>query len=484
MNERCKMADPKLVDYIKISLSRKIPIEQTKKALLAKGWNEADVTAAINQATQKQPVNPMPKKVIRPLQKPMPSISKPISIPKIQPKPMVQRQPPILPPKIQQPQPEVKPMREPLKVPTEPFRPQQKKPEKKGMKIKLSKNLIFILIGAGFLVLLIVLLIVFRGSSSISADKLAQGASVSLKQTKDVKFTVNNLEHTLTVNSISGSSVSITILSTPMTTTLNTGETKKFDFETDGIYDLSVRLVGIESGKADLYIQKISEECVEEWDCTDWGDCIEGNQTRVCTDLTKCGTQKNKPAERQECEVIVSCEEQNGSICTENQLCNGEITNSTDGDCCVGECEDIEPTNCGSSISCFMDNAENCTIASLTFESDVGNETWDETVEYYFEIKGLSGNDTCEVYNNLTDASGSFTQDGVNALTEEGKNETEIDQLEEDLNDAINSMIGDDGTCNYPISNLIEVLEAMRDDGLFDLSSSNTDEYCTGDLFS
>lgn len=41
--------------------------------------------------------------------------------------------------------------------------------------------------------------------------------------------------------------------------------------------------------------------CLEDWDCTDWGSCSDGTQTRTCTDLNNCGTTNTKPAETQSC---------------------------------------------------------------------------------------------------------------------------------------------------------------------------------------
>ncbi len=43
--------------------------------------------------------------------------------------------------------------------------------------------------------------------------------------------------------------------------------------------------------------------CTENWRCNAWGECIEGQQKRSCTDLNDCGTVVNKPIEQQSCEV-------------------------------------------------------------------------------------------------------------------------------------------------------------------------------------
>jgi len=43
--------------------------------------------------------------------------------------------------------------------------------------------------------------------------------------------------------------------------------------------------------------------CVENWQCTEWSECINGTQTRTCTDLNACGTTLNKPEEQRSCVV-------------------------------------------------------------------------------------------------------------------------------------------------------------------------------------
>ena len=47
----------------------------------------------------------------------------------------------------------------------------------------------------------------------------------------------------------------------------------------------------------------ITAPCTEDWTCTDWSTCVEGIQTRTCTDRNNCGTIVNKSAETQACEV-------------------------------------------------------------------------------------------------------------------------------------------------------------------------------------
>jgi len=80
--------------------------------------------------------------------------------------------------------------------------------------------------------------------------------------------------------------------------------------------------------------------CEENWTCTEWSECVDGEQNKVCTDLNQCGTNESKPAETQECEVEavedeVECEADE-KICDDNQI----LTCSTEGKFIVVEtCE-------------------------------------------------------------------------------------------------------------------------------------------------
>ncbi len=453
------MVDPKLVEYIRSALARKMPIEQIRKTLSAKGWADADINAAI--------------KLAGPGQQPQQTVTQPAK---------------------QIRQPTVQRRMLPQQIPKRLLTPQSsKKIEKAKTKknIKTYKNIIFIAAGAFlFILILIILFLALRNApSKISDEEISQGVSVDLKQGKDVVFNVNAQEHTATLNSISLDSVSITIMSTPIITTLDVGETKKFDFEEDGTYDLSVKLNSITDNKADLYFRQIAEACIENWNCTEWTNCTDGEQTRTCTDLNDCKTEKNKPEEIQECEVeetIYSCAELRGFLCGTSEKCDEIIMNaSDDGICCSAECVAIELVECNNDIDCFISKADNCTLSNMTFESDAGNNTWDQTDTYYFEIKGYDDNDKCSVYSKITDAYGNFTSAQWDDFIAEGNTTEEIGQMVEETNDDISSLIGDYGTCNYTdTDDLLSVLDAMDTNGYFNLSESEIETYnCTGNLF-
>jgi uncharacterized repeat protein (TIGR01451 family) len=43
--------------------------------------------------------------------------------------------------------------------------------------------------------------------------------------------------------------------------------------------------------------------CTEDWTCTDFAQCVNGKQTRTCSDKNNCGTSANKPAESKDCTI-------------------------------------------------------------------------------------------------------------------------------------------------------------------------------------
>lgn len=45
--------------------------------------------------------------------------------------------------------------------------------------------------------------------------------------------------------------------------------------------------------------------CTENWTCADWSACINGRQTRTCTDQNGCGTTNDRPTLTQSCTVII-----------------------------------------------------------------------------------------------------------------------------------------------------------------------------------
>jgi hypothetical protein len=442
------MVDIRLVEYIQNSLLRNIPLEQIKNILYSKGWKELDINEAINLVNKK--IHPQPVQ---------------------QPRQQIPRQ------NIQRPRPiqNISPRR-PI--------------SEESKKVKPKINLIFLFAGIfGLLLIFLIVFLIVRNTSIISDEKLSQGISLNLKEDKEIKFKISEEEHSLKIDSISEDSIRMVVQSDPVIVILNVGENKKIDFEKDGIYDFYIRLNNIFEGEADILFKKISEECIEDWDCEDWGECEEGSQSRICEDLNDCNTEKDKPEEIQDCEIILTCSEQEGVLCLETEICNGTITNSSNGDCCLGECEEIEleTIDCETDIDCLINASKKCHPANLTynFTIDMSILGWIQSHSFYYKIRGIE-KEKCEFYQELLFVNGSYTESARQSFKEDGKTDEEIDVLEQEQNNALEITIGDTGLCKYPISSygLQEYLANLKEGTFSSFSDEELEEYqCAGDIY-
>ena len=75
-------------------------------------------------------------------------------------------------------------------------------------------------------------------------------------------------------------------------TDFNAGDSVVFECSADGGLPLN----------SSVFVPSFSSgACVEDWTCTDWGDCVDSLQNRTCSDINLCGTNSSKPAELQSC---------------------------------------------------------------------------------------------------------------------------------------------------------------------------------------
>ncbi len=357
---------------------------------------------------------------------------------------------------------------------------------------KTSKSpILFIIIGVVVIALIGVGVFLLMKSSggNLSDTDLTSGTSVGLKENDEVKFNIDDEEHKITVLSVIEEGVKISIQSTPINVTLTVGQTKKYDFENDGTYDISIKLNNVTDGKADLYIKKINETaCEEDWSCTDWGVCASGIQNRTCTEANSCGTVTQKPKDVQECEEVVvpACAEQSGTLCAASQTCNGTMVNASEGsNCCVGSCITPSATtsSCGTDFACLITASNTCSIANMTYSNfGTSNITWVQNYTYYYKIRGFEG-ENCEFYQEIMEISGSYTAAGVSALTSQGKTAEEIEAMEAEMNDALQTVEGDTGICRFSVYGLNEYLTQIRDENYVLTEEEATEHGCTGALY-
>jgi len=97
----------------------------------------------------------------------------------------------------------------------------------------------------------------------VNGSELNLGQTLKgLKEKYRITFNVSGMGHSLGILNISSSNVTVEVASTPQIATLQIGETKKFDVTEDNSYDLSVSLIGISNGTANISIKSINESYV------------------------------------------------------------------------------------------------------------------------------------------------------------------------------------------------------------------------------
>jgi len=188
--------------------------------------------------------------------------------------------------------------------------PIQKK-KKNNFPVKKTLIVLGVLVGISILIAIVVFLVFTLGvnrEASITNSQILSGATVDMKEKEMINFEIGEDEHTLTIDSIDSNSVDIIIQSRTIRETLTLNEVKKIDFENDGVYDLSVELRSISGDELEIFLKKINEDveedCTPNWDCEEWGSCIENNKTRTCEDSNNCRVDIEKPVEVQECEDV------------------------------------------------------------------------------------------------------------------------------------------------------------------------------------
>ncbi|MEK6875167.1 MAG: hypothetical protein AABX30_00625 [Nanoarchaeota archaeon] len=92
-----------------------------------------------------------------------------------------------------------------------------------------------------------------------SAELSSTGIAQKLSSKSRVKLKVGGVAHYVGVTALTTTSATIQISSNPVDIKLNVGQDAKLNLNTDNTYDIYVKLIGIESNKANLDIKKISE---------------------------------------------------------------------------------------------------------------------------------------------------------------------------------------------------------------------------------
>ena len=166
---------------------------------------------------------------------------------------------------------------------------------------------------------------------SISEDALISGIYLNLTKKSILEIDIGLEKYNLTVNSIDSEKIFLDEFEIFL-------KNRSFiDLNSDGNGDLFIFLENVEKRVALVYLQKIENlTCIENWNCSEWGPCVNNFKTRICVDLNLCGTNNLKPI------LEIACE---------------DSTQQND--------QEIDSISCGEDFDCFVDYSLDCTPATV-----------------------------------------------------------------------------------------------------------------------
>jgi hypothetical protein len=94
---------------------------------------------------------------------------------------------------------------------------------------------------------------------SIDLGDIGSGKNLEGSFAETFKFRVDEQEHVAQIGKITNNSVTLWIWSSPIRVTLNIGETKEFDLDSNGIAELEISLTQIKNGKVFLFFKEKEE---------------------------------------------------------------------------------------------------------------------------------------------------------------------------------------------------------------------------------
>ena len=173
-------------------------------------------------------------------------------------------------------------------------------PPSKRVSRKKVNNFFWILFGI-FIALLVIFLILFftsrkplKSNLSIEEAMLLEGVEVNLSEGSIVNFNFNSEDYSFKVDKVSEDFMDLT---GDFEERLIKGDINNFDMNGDGRREISLFYEGLVDGKGVLRLEGFQDFiCPENWNCTSWGSCINGERHRLCVDLNSCGTDFEKPS--------------------------------------------------------------------------------------------------------------------------------------------------------------------------------------------
>jgi len=102
------------------------------------------------------------------------------------------------------------------------------------------------------------------GTKIVTEDEFNEGYNYQFQTKQRARVRISGVNHYVGVKSLTGTTATIEVSSTPQEAVLSIGDERKFDVDEDGYYEVLVLLKGISDGKADVTITSINEKITEE----------------------------------------------------------------------------------------------------------------------------------------------------------------------------------------------------------------------------
>lgn len=124
----------------------------------------------------------------------------------------------------------------------------------------------------------------------IDFNSIEQFSSVS-KENDVINVKYNSVSYPIKIKKVFDNAITIAINSYEYDVDLR--EQKEIDLDKDSAYDIIVSVDNILKPDVSLTMKRIS--CIPDWYCGYFGNCLNGIETRQCTDLNKCTNPAFKP---------------------------------------------------------------------------------------------------------------------------------------------------------------------------------------------
>ncbi|HLC32222.1 MAG TPA: hypothetical protein VJJ82_00180, partial [Candidatus Nanoarchaeia archaeon] len=95
--------------------------------------------------------------------------------------------------------------------------------------------------------------------STASTSMTAQSTTQSMRTNDKVSFSVNNVQHSMTVTQVTTSTVTVRVASVPQTVVLKKGDVRELSLDNDLIPDFRITVLDLFQGKATLKLEKLEK---------------------------------------------------------------------------------------------------------------------------------------------------------------------------------------------------------------------------------